>query len=741
MKLYSQAISRTVLLAVIIPLLIISLFYVLMTYQSQRHQASQAIKVNASAVSVELQRRLFLHMQRARSTSRMFPIYSAVRDPEQYQAANIILEKMMANFTTVAGIAVLDKQGQLVTDISDVVNTTVVDRVNDWLADSLSTNSLFRAAVITIPAIDGTQAVRSYFVSAVALSDNRAKSKNVNKRVGTLLIFHDLARQLAVVEGALNVASDYDLQYQLWFKQQLLIGRTNNKTRIVLDKPRLIRRNVYDSQGAQAPLLLKASASNEMVLKSVLHNMLLVITFIVITLVVTWVLIQRLTVRLKQPVTQIIEMSQQFTRGDYAQKINKFSHHEFQDIANALNRMAETINSQLLSLNQETQKAQASEKLKGQFLANMSHEIRTPMNAIMGFVQLMKTSTLTEKQRFQLDKIDSSCTLLLALINDILDLSKIEANGLKLIPEPIDINELLQDSVDLFQPSADNKFIALAYVSNIISPYQLICDPIRLRQVINNLLSNAIKFTQTGRVEISLKEQMADDEGVDLVIQVKDTGIGIDEQSLTLLFEPFVQVEGQSTRRYSGTGLGLSICKQLVTLMKGRIDVSSELGIGTVFAIHLRLLKVSQFTPTLKPNHIASSPLEQRGENTRILVVEDNEINQLVLCHMIEALNIQYDIAVNGQQACELAAECQYDLILMDLQMPVMDGLTASRVLTSQPQFTTPIVAVTANVMPVDIKSAKEAGMSDYLAKPIEMKALQEVINKWLCITPLAHAE
>ena len=261
----------------------------------------------------------------------------------------------------------------------------------------------------------------------------------------------------------------------------------------------------------------------------------------------------------------------------------------------------------------------------------------------------------------------------------------------------------------------------------------VVCDPIRIRQVINNLVSNAIKFTTTGGVQVNLTIAEAEQSQYNVRIAVLDTGIGIPAESLPLLFQPFVQAEGHSTRRYSGTGLGLTISKQLIELMNGTLQVNSAEDAGSEFIIQLTL-PIATYELQGETETTQMETALDEYENKRILIVEDNEINQLVLGNMIEAMGIDYDIAIHGEEALSISESTDYDLILMDLQMPVMDGVTAASKLKQRDGFSTPIIAVTANVMPTDIKRAKEAGMDDYLAKPIDMKHLKQAIDRWLML-------
>ncbi len=736
MKLFSHAISRTILYAVIVPLLIVSAFYVYMAYDTDKRQARESIRINALAVAVEMQRALFIHMQRSQNLSRTAYQKNALLSDESRESVQAAVLKAIKKVPTLMGAVVVDTQGRRVQGLGNVNNVAAIQMSVDSIKDKLKGTTLYRAMVLSLPKIDNPRSIESkhYFVTAVAVGDTQTDALNGSTtQVGTMLLYHDLEGLLFSARDGLDAESTYDLNYQLFMGEQLVAGQVLGPNRLHWDDDIVVRRNVFTAQGVQVPLILKNSASYQHIYQTVVQNLILAFALIAVAIVIAWLLIQWLITRLDEPVNQLFDMSQRFTKGDYQARDEVFEYAEFDDIANGLKVMAETINAQVSSLNAETQKAQASERLKSQFLANMSHEIRTPMNAIMGFVQLLQADDLSEKQRFQLDKMNSSCRVLMTLINDILDLSKIEADGLQLVPEAVDLVSLLEDTLDTFRPASDEKSLTLKFVIHPDMPRMVVCDPIRIRQVINNLVSNAIKFTTTGGVQVNLTIAEAEQSQYNVRITVLDTGIGIPAESLPLLFQPFVQAEGHSTRRYSGTGLGLTISKQLIELMQGTLQVNSADGAGSEFIIQLTLpIATCELQGDTETTQMETALGEY--ENKRILIVEDNEINQLVLGNMIEAMGIDYDIAIHGEEALSISESTDYDLILMDLQMPVMDGVTAASKLKQRDGFSTPIIAVTANVMPTDIKRAKEAGMDDYLAKPIDMKHLKQTIDRWLML-------
>ena len=383
--------------------------------------------------------------------------------------------------------------------------------------------------------------------------------------------------------------------------------------------------------------------------------------------------------------------------------------------------------------------AEAASLAKSLFLATMSHEIRTPMNGVLGMAELLMDTPLSDRQQHLAGTLYRSAESLLRIINDILDFSKIEAGKLELAPQDFDLPALVEEVRTLYAPRASAKGLVLETRLAEDVPPHLFGDVLRIKQVLGNLITNAVKFTEIGGIYLTVERLRNDPAGNLMQFTVRDTGISFDEETRDRLFHPFSQADSSMARRYGGTGLGLAICRQLVDIMGGTIDAVGSPGRGSEFRVCL-LLENARATPA-EPQ-AASAPQGMQPLHGHVLLAEDNPVNAELAVAMLQQLGLTVDMAATGEEACRRFGEREYDVVLMDCQMPVMDGFEAVRRIrdseaagaSRQPR--TPVIAITANAMSEDRQRCLAAGMDGYLAKPFRRRELYLALTPWLSASP-----
>lgn len=433
------------------------------------------------------------------------------------------------------------------------------------------------------------------------------------------------------------------------------------------------------------------------------------------------------------PVTEITDYCSDYAKGKISKKLEYDSNDEIRVIFNTLNKMIEDIESQKDELIRSLKKAQAAEKTKSEFLANMSHEIRTPMNGILGMISLVKETELTDEQNEMMDLVGNCGDGLLVILNDILDFSKIESGELEIESINFNIKKVIKEAILLISDKAVYKGIKLLMNFSENSPEYLMGDSTRVRQILLNLLTNALKFTHEGNISVVTDSKRLDNNRHLFTIKIIDTGIGISKTNQDKLFKSFSQADASITRRYGGTGLGLSICSNLCRIMKGEIGLESEEGKGSTFYFSLPFLEGESNREGKEKFFEEQVRIDPKILKSKILIVDDNNVNRQLAEKMLLKLGFSCDLAVDGFDCLNKMESTKYDLILMDIQMPKLDGIGATKEIVKRYGNERPkIIAVTANVFQENKKKCFEVGMDFFMEKPLKISNMKRTLIKEL---------
>ncbi|MHC8365831.1 ATP-binding protein [Pseudomonas sp. ZT5P21] len=455
-------------------------------------------------------------------------------------------------------------------------------------------------------------------------------------------------------------------------------------------------------------------------------------------LLFTFLIARRLAGSLSQPIRDIGNAVKAIQSGDYKTPLPIVDDTELGALSQHINNLAKGLeqasreqHQAMAQLIQTREEAEKANNAKSDFLAMMSHELRTPMNGVLGMLQLLETTAMTEEQVEYAALASESTEHLLKVINDILDFSRIERSELELEHIPFNLADLISSCAQSFQHSALQRGLDLALlIPDDMRALQVQGDPTRIRQILVNLVGNALKFTEQGRITIQPQWQSLDHELLWFTCTVRDSGIGIPSESLELMFNAFQQADSSISRRYGGTGLGLPIARTLAERMGGTLRAQSEEGRGSVFTLEIPLAFSKQTLPVLTPRAQSGSG---DGAGRNVLLVEDNPVNQTVVAAMLRSLGFTVSVATDGAQAIRSAESLIFEAILMDCRLPIIDGYEATRQIRQLPGCTDlPIIALTANALQGDREACLSAGMNDYLAKPFKRTDLQQILQRWV---------
>jgi len=525
-------------------------------------------------------------------------------------------------------------------------------------------------------------------------------------------------KEAAELEISVRRKSDISADFSM-NDVRLLVEKETGKN--IIDKIRLIKKQFIEVENK---LMKERKVSQTQAAE---FTFIIVILGSILASILTAILAYFLSKKVIDDLNTLSHGARSIEKGDLQHTILISGNDEFSRLANTFNTMTKSLKESIDLMEHAVQS-------KGDFLANMSHEIRTPMSGVLGMLTLLEDTKLDDEQIEYIESMRLCGDGLLVVINDILDISKLEAGKLHIEVLPFDFRKTISECCYLLDVQASNKGLNIRSTIDAKVPETLIGDKLRIRQILLNIINNSIKFTDKGDIDLSIKVESHAADKYLLSFTIIDEGIGISLEEQKKLFKPFSQVDNSITRKYGGTGLGLIICAQLIKQMKGSISVESEKGKGTSFTVKIPLVKTQSIKKIKSSSPFNRFSVEEKLADKypiKILLAEDNNINQAIAKKLFQKLGYDIDIAKDGIEAVTAVQEVKYDLIFMDMQMPNMDGVTATKaIIKDQPEDHPYIVAMTANVLSQDREKCFDAGMEDFVGKPVDIDNIIRAIEK-----------